>query len=43
MLYNPPLFRDADAAGIRAMVEANPLATLVSHTSAGLKSSGSIL
>jgi transcriptional regulator len=30
MLYNPPLFRDAEAASVRALVDANPLATLVS-------------
>lgn len=32
MLYNPPLFRDAEAAGIRAIIEANPLASLVSSS-----------
>ncbi|HKY94535.1 MAG TPA: FMN-binding negative transcriptional regulator [Kiloniellales bacterium] len=34
MLYNPPLFRDAEAQSIRALIEANPLASLVS-TSGG--------
>jgi len=32
MLYNPPLFRDAEASGIRALIDANPLASLVSAT-----------
>lgn len=32
MLYNPPLFRDAESASIRALIEASPLATLVSAT-----------
>jgi transcriptional regulator len=32
MLYNPPVFRDAEHDGIRALIEANPLASLVSAT-----------
>jgi transcriptional regulator len=32
MLYNPPLFRDADGESVRALIEANPLASLVSNT-----------
>ena len=31
MLYNPPLFRDTEDASIRALIDAHPLATLVSH------------
>jgi transcriptional regulator len=30
MLYNPPLFRDSEPDSIRALIEANPLASLVS-------------